>query len=85
MIHQGGSMDNDTRYIIFGGLALLTGILLGTGLGMLLAPQSGYRTRRQLRNMVEDASERVSEFADDAKETMSGMVEKGKKFVVAGK
>ena len=78
-------MDNDTRFIIFGGLALITGIVLGTGLGMLLAPQSGARTRRQLRNMVEDATERVGEFADDAKDTMNEVVERGKKFVVAGK
>jgi len=78
-------MDNDTRFIIFGGLALLTGILLGTGLGMLLAPQSGARTRRQLKGMVEDATERVSEFADDAKDTMNEVVERGRKFVVTGK
>ncbi|MDX1411752.1 MAG: YtxH domain-containing protein [Nitrospirales bacterium] len=78
-------MDNDTRFIIFGGLALITGIVLGTGLGMLLAPQSGARTRRHLRNMVEDATERVGEFADDAKDTMNDVVERGKKFVVKGK
>lgn len=78
-------MDNDTRLVIFGGLALITGIVLGTGLGMLLAPQSGARTRRQLRNMVEDATERVGEFADDAKDTMNDVVERGKKFVVKGK
>lgn len=77
-------MDNDTRVIIFGGLALITGIVLGTGLGMLLAPQSGARTRRQLRNMVEDATERVGELADDAKETMTDVVERGRKFVVTG-
>ena len=78
-------MDNDSRFIIFGGLALIAGIVLGTGLGMLLAPQSGARTRRQLRNMVEDATERVGEFADDAKETVDEVVERGRKFVVAGK
>ena len=78
-------MDNDTRFVIFGGLALITGIVLGTGLGMLLAPQSGARTRRQLRNMVEDATERVGEIADDAKDTMNDVVERGRKFVVAGK
>jgi gas vesicle protein len=78
-------MDNDTRFVIFGGLALITGIVLGTGLGMLLAPQSGARTRRQLRNMVEDVTERAGEFADDAKDTMNDVVERGRKFVVAGK
>ena len=78
-------MDNDTRLVLFGGLALITGVILGTGLGMLLAPQSGARTRRQLRNMVEDATERVGEMADDAKETVNDVVERGRKFVVTGK
>ena len=74
-------MDTDTRYIVFAGLALFTGIVLGTGLGFLLAPQSGTRTRRQLRNMVDDATERASEFAEDAKDSMTDMVERGKRFV----
>lgn len=74
-------MDTDTRYIMFAGLALLTGIVLGTGLGLLLAPQSGTRTRRQLRNMVDDATERASDFAEDTKDSMTDMVERGKRFV----
>ena len=78
-------MDNDTRLVLFGGLALITGVIMGTGLGMLLAPQSGARTRRQLRNMVEDATERVGELADDAKDTVNDVVERGRKLVVTGK
>ena len=74
-------MDTENRYIVFAGLALLTGIVLGTGLGLLLAPQSGTRTRRQLRNMVDDATERASEFAEDAKDSVTDMVERGKRFV----
>ncbi|GJL57960.1 MAG: hypothetical protein NPIRA03_08170 [Nitrospirales bacterium] len=75
-------MDNDTRYVLLAGLSLMVGVVLGTGLGLLMAPQSGSRTRRQLKNMMEDASERAGEFADDAKEAVTGMVERSKKFVV---
>lgn len=74
-------MDNDARCAVFTGIAFLVGAILGTGLGLLIAPQSGTRTRRQLRNMVEDAGERVSELAEDAKETVSDIVERGKKLV----
>lgn len=74
-------MDNDSRSVVFAGLSFLVGVMIGTGLGLLLAPQSGSRTRRQIRNMVEDAGERVSELAEDAKETVSEMVERGKKLV----
>ena len=75
-------MDNDTRYVLLAGLSLMVGVVLGTGFGLLMAPQSGSRTRRQLKNMMEDASERAGEFADDAKEAVTGMVERSKKFVV---
>ncbi len=74
-------MDNDTRYVLFGGLALITGLVLGTGLGFLLAPQSGSRTRRKLRHMAEDAGERVNEFTEDARDAMNHAVERGKRFV----
>ena len=75
-------MDNDTRYVLIAGLSLMVGVVLGTGLGLLMAPQSGSRTRRQLKSMMEDASERAGEFADDAKEAVTDIVERSKKFVV---
>ena len=75
-------MDNDTRYVLLAGLSLMVGVVLGTGLGLLMAPQSGSRTRRQLKNMMEDASERAGEFAEDAKEVVTDMVERSKKFSV---
>lgn len=74
-------MDNDTRYVMLAGLSLIVGVVLGTGLGLLMAPQSGSRTRRQLKNMMEDASERAGELAEDAKGAVTGIVERSKKFV----
>lgn len=75
-------MDSDTRYVMLAGLALMVGVVLGTGLGLLIAPQSGSRTRRQLKNMMEDAGERAGELAEDAKEAVTDIVERSKKFVV---
>ncbi len=74
-------MDSDTRVILCGGLALFTGILLGTGLGLLMAPQAGRRTRRQIKNYLHDTSDRFNEFADETKGRMSEFVDKGKRFV----
>ncbi len=74
-------MDSDTRYILFGGLAFITGIVIGTGMGILMAPQSGSRTRRKLRNFAEDTGERVSEFSEDARDAVDNLMERGKRFV----
>ena len=74
-------MDSDTRVVLCGGLALVTGILLGTGLGLLMAPQTGRRTRRQLKNYLNDTSERINDLADDTRDRMSDFMEKGKRFV----
>ena len=74
-------MDSDTRVILCGGLALMTGILLGTGLGLLMAPQAGRRTRRQIKNYLHDTSDRINDLAGETKERMSGYVDRGRQFV----
>lgn len=85
-------MDSDTRVILCGGLAMVTGILLGTGLGLLMAPQTGRRTRRQIKNYLHDATDRMNDMAGETKDRMNDMagetrnrmndfVDKGKRFV----
>ena len=74
-------MDSDTRVILCGSLALFTGILLGTGLGLLIAPQTGRRTRRQIKNYLNDTSERMNDLADDTRDRVSDFMDKGKRFV----
>ncbi len=74
-------MDSDTRVILCGGVALFTGILLGTGLGLLIAPQTGRRTRRQIKNYLNDTSERMNDLADDTRDRVSDFMDKGKRFV----
>ena len=51
-------------------IAVLSAGILGFVCGILLAPQSGSRTRRQLHNAALDAKEQVDEWTEDAKETV---------------
>lgn len=55
-------MNEDARTLFYGTIGLIGGIALGAGIGLLIAPQSGTKTRQQVTEMLEDA-------ADYAKET----------------
>ncbi len=74
-------MDSDTRVILCGGLAMITGILLGTGLGLLMAPQTGRRTRRQIKNYLHDTTDRMNDMAGETKDRMNDFMDKSKRFV----
>ena len=78
-------MEDDAKLLIIGGLAFATGLLVGVGAGMLIAPQSGARTRRQIGSLVEDLKEDASQFAEEAREAVGdaidGVVERGKRLV----
>jgi len=64
-----------------GGLSFLAGLVAGGVAGLLYAPQSGTRTRRQLASAVEDAKERAGEMAEDATGTVQRAVEHGCRLV----
>lgn len=51
--------------------AALTGFCFGIGTGLLLAPHSGARTRRQLKHFTEDV-------IDDTKEAIEEVLDRGK-------
>src|SRR6185369_14914808 len=78
--------DNNDRYENEGSgggfmMGLLTGTVLGAGLGMLLAPKAGSELRgaigEQARNLGNIASEQYRKASD----TASGWSEKGREFV----
>ncbi len=73
-------MDSETRCVLVAGLTFFSGLIFGLGIGVLLAPQSGSRTRRHLRTMVEDVGERAGELVEDAKDTVTDIVDRGKKI-----
>ena len=70
------------RYgVIFGGLSFLAGLVAGGVAGLLYAPQSGARTRRQLARAADDAKERAGEMVEDATEAAQRVVERGRVLV----
>lgn len=67
-------------------IALVTGTLVGAGLGLLYAPQSGKKTRKQLlkeaenaKKVLEDkydeAASQLSDFADTAKDKFEKLLD----------
>lgn len=61
-------------------LSFLLGGMVGAGLALLLAPQSGQETRKKIRGLADDAKDKASDYLDQAKGTFSTTVEKGKGF-----
>jgi gas vesicle protein len=57
-------MNDNARSLIVGATALVTGLCVGVGAGVLFAPHSGARTRRHLRSFAEDMVEDTVEMAD---------------------
>ncbi len=57
-------------------LTFLAGAVIGGGIALLLAPQSGERTRRQLKRMAEEAEEKIEDCYDEIKERAAEMIEK---------
>jgi gas vesicle protein len=67
--------DYDTSNVAGSGaiFAFIAGAFIGAGVAMLLAPQSGAKTRRLL-----------SDYADKAKDRMDSAIESGKEYLQAG-
>ena len=60
-------MKNQSSTTMVAGLSLCAGAVLGLGTGVLLAPRSGERTRRKIKDFVEDAGEHFDEKTSVAK------------------
>jgi gas vesicle protein len=73
---KGGTvmMNDNARSLIVGATALVTGLCVGVGTGVLFAPHSGARTRRYLKSFAED-------MAEDTAETIDKVMERGKRLV----
>ncbi len=61
-------------------LSFLLGGVVGAGLALLLAPQSGQETRRRIRELADDVSEKASDYAGQARERVNAMVDEGKGY-----
>jgi gas vesicle protein len=65
------------------GLSFLAGCFVGGIAGVLAAPQSGARTRRQLAHYADDVLERAGEAREDTTAAIHRMVEKSRNLVNA--
>ncbi|MEW6246948.1 MAG: YtxH domain-containing protein [Nitrospirota bacterium] len=61
--------------------AFVSGALLGTMAGLLLAPKSGEETRRELRGYARKAEEEILEEAREARAALDEAIERGKQFL----
>jgi len=48
-------------------MSVIVGALVGAGVALLLAPQSGRRTRAKITGMAEDVRDMAEDFADRLK------------------
>ncbi len=77
-------MTNEGRTFLVGSAMFTLGALIGAGVGLLYAPQSGARTRRQLQNLATDATEKAGELVEDVKLAAKQAVEEAKKLADQG-
>ncbi len=63
------------------GVAFVIGAALGAGVSLLLAPQSGRESRKQVRGYVRRADEQFQDLADTATEVVGQAVDKGREFI----
>jgi gas vesicle protein len=54
---------------------LLAGILIGTGIGILFAPQSGRRTRKDIERWGRKTKDLMWDFQENLKENLTDLIE----------
>ena len=69
---------NECNHYSVGTGAFLAGAVIGAGIALLLAPQSGAQTREMLRDYAERAKEDLRERGQEAKATLSSAMDRGK-------
>jgi gas vesicle protein len=70
-------ISENTQYSV-GTVAFLAGALIGAGIALLLAPQSGAETRNMLRDYAGRTRDELMERGRDAKATFDSAIERGK-------
>ncbi|MGZ3514374.1 MAG: YtxH domain-containing protein [Thermodesulfobacteriota bacterium] len=62
-------------------LGFFIGGLVGAGVALLLAPQSGRETRQKVKELADEAKEKAAKYAEEIKSKVTSTVEKGKGLV----
>lgn len=74
-------MTGATRCTRTGTTAFFAGLVAGIGTGLLLASQSGARTRRQLHSLAQDVQEETNHILSDARTSIGRAIEHGRSVV----
>jgi len=61
-------------------LSFLLGGVVGAGLALLFAPQSGRETRQKIKDLTDDVREKSAEYVNQAKEKATSLVDEGKGY-----
>src|SRR5207247_9615636 len=77
-------MHQDNDYSV-GTAAFLAGALIGAGVALLLAPQSGAETRGMLRGYAGRAKDELKQRGQQVKSTLDKAMERGKEAFESGK
>lgn len=78
-------MGSQDRYESGNLSAFITGALVGAGIALLCAPQSGAQMRGLLRDYAARAKDELDEAVDHGAEVLDSAVERGHEFVEKGK
>ncbi len=62
-------------------IAFLAGGLIGAGLALLYAPQSGKETRRQIGDLASDLKDKASTWSGDVKDKVGGFIDREKSAI----
>ncbi len=61
-------------------LAFLVGGVVGAGVALLMAPESGENVRRKIRDFADDTKSRATGYADQAKDAFNTSLARGKEL-----
>jgi len=88
-MRNGAEQQSEMNHGGRGTLLLLGGVVMGAVVGLLTAPRSGERTRRQLARTAEAAKDQAAEVYDDVTEKVADLrrgvtqkLEAGKTYLV---
>ncbi|OGW33362.1 MAG: hypothetical protein A2X59_05385 [Nitrospirae bacterium GWC2_42_7] len=61
-------------------LSFLLGGVVGAGIALLLAPQSGQETRQKIKELADEVKEKSTEYVHKAKDKVSAAVDESKGY-----
>ena len=61
-------------------LSFILGGIVGAGLALLLAPESGSETRKKIKEFAEDVKDKAKDYTEDVRGKFTSTMEKGKEL-----